>query len=130
MDPHQPFPFGWSSDGPTYNHQLHDLLGEPQQLGSISSNFQAPLQGHFHGGIANDFPPNNDISMEGIEVEEKPAPLSTMARPKTKSSGVVKSENLNWNAYKDAIRSLYIDQNKTLSETMEAMKNHHSFKAT
>ena len=130
MDPHQPFPFDWSNHGPTYNQQVHDLLEEPPQLASISSSFQAPLQSHFQSGIANDFPPNNGISMEGIEVEEQPVPLKTMARPKTKSSGGVKSENPNWNAYKDAIRSLYIDKKKTLSETMAAMKNDHSFKAT
>ena len=80
--------------------------------------------------MVNDLQPNNDISMEGNEAEEPPAPSVAIAQPKTRSFRRVRGENLDWNAYKDAIRSLYIDQNKSLPETMQAMDNLHSFKAS
>ena len=130
MDPHQSSPFGWGNHEATYNHQVHGLFGGAPQLASSSSTFQAPLQSPFQIGSASDFPPNNDISMEGYEVEEQSAPLDAIAQPETRSSRRTKGEQLDWNAYKNAIRSLYMDQNKTLSETMEAMENVHSFKAS
>ena len=130
MDPRQPFSFDWSNQEPTYDHHVHGLLGGPPPLASNSSNFQAPFQSSFQGAITNDLQANNDISMEGNEVEEQPAPVDVMARPKTGASRRVTSEHLDWNLYKDAIWRLYMDQNKTLSETMEAMDNAYSFKAT
>jgi hypothetical protein len=130
MDPHQSFPFDWGNHGPAYNHQVHGLLGGPPQPASSSSTFEAPFQNRFQAGMVNDLQPNNDISMEGYEAEEPPAPSAAIAQPNTRSFHRVRGENIDWNAYKDVIRSLYIDQNKSLSETMQAMDNLHSFKAS
>lgn len=130
MDPHQSFPFGWGNHGPTYNHQVHGLVGGAPQLPSDSSASQAPFPSSYQLGMSSDLPPIDDSSMNADEVEEQPAPLDAIARPKTRSSHRAKREHLDWNAYKDAIWSLYVDQNKTLSETMEAMDNVYSFKAS
>lgn len=130
MDSHQSFPYNWGDHGPAYNQQVHGLLGGPSQLASTSSNFETSFQNPFHDSMANDFRPNNDIPMEGIEAEEQPIPSIATAQPETGSSRRARAEHLDWNAYKDAIWSLYIDQNKSLSETMQAMDDLHSFKAS
>ncbi len=130
MDSHQSFAFNWGDHGPSYNQQSHGLLGGPSQLASSSSTFEASYQNPFQAGMANHLPPNNDISMDGIEAEEQPTPSVPTAHPKTGSSRRAKAKHLDWNAYKDAIRSLYIDQNKSLPETMQAMDDLYSFKAS
>lgn len=40
------------------------------------------------------------------------------------------SKNSYWEDYKPIIRRLYIDENRTLSEVIEIMKNKFNFKAT
>ena len=130
MDPHQSFPFNWGINGPTYDQQVHGLLREPPQVASSSSTFEAPFQDPFQGSITNELQSNNDIPMAGSEEEQQLAPPVVIAQPKTAFSRRAKGEQLDWNAHKDAIRSLYIDQNKSLSDTMRDMENHHSFKAS
>lgn len=120
MDSQQSFPFDWGDNHePAYNQQLHDILGGPPQPASSSSTFEAPFQNPFRPGMVDDLQPDNDISMKDNE-----------AQPESRSSRRVRGENLDWNAYKDAIWTLYIDQNKSLSETMQAMDDLHSFKAS
>ncbi|KAM3069420.1 hypothetical protein ACMFMG_005526 [Clarireedia jacksonii] len=41
-----------------------------------------------------------------------------------------KHRNLDWKAQKETIRSLYMDEDKTLKDTMDIMKNAHYFDAT
>lgn len=38
--------------------------------------------------------------------------------------------HLKWDTYKEILKRLYVDENKTLSETMEIMKNEYSFEAS
>ncbi|RYP63797.1 hypothetical protein DL770_009297 [Monosporascus sp. CRB-9-2] len=38
--------------------------------------------------------------------------------------------HLDWDAHKDTIKSLYMDEDKTLADTMEIMKREHSFEAS
>lgn len=68
--------------------------------------------------------------MEENIAEEQPAPSAMRAQTETASSRRGKRELVDWNAHKATIRSLYIDQNKTLSETIEAMDKFYSFKAS
>ena len=130
MDSSQSFPIDWSNYGPAHNQQVHGLLGASQGLASNPSTFEAPFPNPFQAGLANDLQPNNDISMEGNEEQEQSAPSVAIAQPKTGSLRRAKGGYLDWNAYKDAIWSLYIGQNKSLSKTIEDMEESHSFKAS
>ena len=130
MNLDQPFPFDWSNHGPAYNQQVQGLLGGSQRIGSSSSTFEAPFQEPFQAGMANNFQPYNDISMKGNEEEGQPAPAAPIAQARTGPFHRATGEHLDWNTYKDTIWSLYIDQNKSLVETIQDMENLHSFKAS
>jgi hypothetical protein len=130
MDSRQPFSSAW--DGPAYNQQVHGLVGKSSnnQLASGSFAFEPSYQNHFQADTPYNLQPNTDVSMTGYEVEKLPAPSIAKAPPEIGSSRRAKYEHLDWNAHKAAIQSLYLDQNKSLSETMESMKNLHSFDAS
>lgn len=130
MDSRQSFPFDWSNYGPAHNQQVHGLIGAPQGLAPNPSTFEAPFPTPFQAGLVNNLQPDKDIYMEGDGEEQQSAPSVARAQPNTGSSRRAKSEYPDWNTYKDAIWSLYIDQNKSLAETIQEMENLHSFKAS
>lgn len=132
MDPHNQFSAAWDSRGPAYNQQGYGLSGDysNSQVPSGSFAFEPPYQNSFQAHEAYKLQPNTDVSMTGYEVEERPAPSIAKAPPEIRSSRRAKYEHLDWDAHKAAIQSLYMDQNKNLSETMESMKTIHSFDAS
>jgi hypothetical protein len=132
MDSRQPFSSPWDSHRSAYNQQVHDLSGESSnnQLAFGSFAFEPSYQDSFQADTAYNHQPNTDVPMTGDEVEELPAPSIATATPGVGSSRRAKYEHLDWNEHKAAIHSLYMDQNKNLSETMESMKILHSFDAS
>ena len=68
--------------------------------------------------------------MEGNEEEKQPVPAAAIAQSRTGPIHRAKGEQPDWNAYKDTIWSLYIDQDESLPETIQDMENLHSFKAS
>lgn len=52
------------------------------------------------------------------------------APPKPAVSQRTKYRGLNWDAHKTQIKSLYLEGNKNLQETMEIMKDQHDFDAS
>lgn len=129
MDSNSLYPFDWNNQKSAYNGLVHDPLGEPSPVISGSSAFSASYQNPFRAGTAN-VPQPSDISMEGIEMEQPPAPSTASAQPETGSSRRAKFEQLDWNAHKASIKNLYLDENKSLPETMKVMNDIHSFKAS
>ena len=130
MDSHQPFTFDWRNHEPAYNQQDHGLFGGPPQPASSTITFEAPFQDPFQAGKRNEVQSNDDALMAGVEEEEQPVPPVATAPPTTGFSRRAKGEQLDWNAYKDTIKSLYIEQKLSLAETMKAMEDLHSFKAS
>lgn len=132
MDSRQPFGSAWNGQGSAYNKQGHGLSGESSnnQLGFGSFAFEPPYQNPFHVDAEYGLRQTPDISMTGHNVEDRPALSIAKGPSEMGSSRRAKYEHLDWNANKAAIQSLYMDQNKSLSETMESMKNLHSFDAS
>jgi hypothetical protein len=132
MDLRQPFSSAWDGHGPDYNQQVHGLSGESSnnQLASGSLAFEPSYHNPFQADTAYSLQHNTDVSMTGPEVENLPPSSIAKAPPERGSSRRVKYDHLDWDTHKAAIRSLYIDQNKNLSETMESMRNLHSFDAS
>ena len=68
--------------------------------------------------------------MENAEAQEQPAPTAVREQLRTASSRLAKSQQLDWDTHKPAIKCFYFDQRKTLPETMQAMDEQYSFKAS
>ena len=130
MDPHPSFQFGWENDENTYDQQGHGLLGLHSQTPTTSSVFGQQYQMPIAAHLANEVQVSNDTPMRNNEEEPQPAPLPHGAQPDTRFQSRGRSERLDWNAHKDMIRELYIDQNYSLPETMEAMRERYSFDAS
>jgi hypothetical protein len=88
-------------------------------------SYQNPLQVNAAYGLQPD-----DIAMQYSGVEGHPILSVAKAQTDTRPSRRAKYGHLDWKAHKIAIRNLYMDQNKSLSETMAVMKNMHSFDAS
>ncbi|KUJ17346.1 uncharacterized protein LY89DRAFT_51488 [Mollisia scopiformis] len=60
-------------------------------------------------------------SIEALAAQDsaQPSRLSTLER-----------NNQKWDAHKDEIRHIYLDEDKTLQETMQAIESTHHFKAS
>ena len=69
----------------------------------------------------------NDTVMENVEAQEQPALVAVRPHPAPRRA---KSQHLDWDTHKPTIKSFYIDQNKSLLETMQAMDEQYSFKAS
>lgn len=134
MNPHPSMPFGWHNDGTAYGQQVHGLLGGSSQMPSNSAAFEASYQIPFAADMANEAQPSNDVSMANYETEPQlgpqPGPSIHRAQRNARPSRRARSEHLDWNAYKDTIKELYIDQNKSLPETMAVMNEQYSFNAS
>lgn len=130
MESDQSFSLGWGNHGSAYDEQVHGLFEGASQLASSSSAFGTSYQIHPRVGIVGNVQAHNDIPMEDYEAQEQPAPSAVRAPPETAPSRRTKSQHHDWDAHKALIKRLYIDQNKSLPETMEAMERLHSFKAS
>lgn len=127
MDSNPSIPFGWHNDGTAYDQQVHGLLGDSSQIPSTSTAFEASSQIPFAPDPAHEAQAYNNVSMGDYETGPPPGPYIHGAQRDARSSRRARSEHLDWNAHKDTIKKLYLDQNKSLSETMEAMKEQYSF---
>jgi Clr5 domain len=133
MDSRQPFPTAWGGHTPVYNQQVQELSGESSnnQLGFGSFAYEPPYQNPFQGDAAvYDLEHNHDVPMAGHEVENRPAPSVAKSTHEGGSSRRTKYVHLDWNTHKPTIQRLYMDENKSLSETMERMKSIYSFDAS
>lgn len=129
INPYNSFPIGWDNiDIPLPDH-IRDLFTESAQPASDAFNFGTSYQAHLRNGIAND-PQPNDTFEENVEAPEQLALTVVRAQPETASSRRAKSQHLDWDTHKHTIKSFYIDQNKSLPETMQAMDEQYSFKAS
>ncbi|KAL8828847.1 MAG: hypothetical protein Q9170_006425 [Blastenia crenularia] len=124
MDSH---PFGWPHDG-AYT-PFHNLIGASSRTSSAPAGFLVPYQGYVAANT-QEAQRGNEVLMGDYETEPQPAPSAPEAQSDVKPSRRARSEQLDWNAHKKAIKKLYIDQNKSLPETMAAMNEQHSFKAS
>ena len=131
MDPQQLFSFSWNNPEHAYNDQVHGVFAGPSQLAPGSSTFSTSYQTLPQQSVTNFLQSDDDVIMEGgSEPKGRPAPSGVRAEPDSKSSRRAKTDSLNWDAHKTAIKTLYIDQNKSLSETRESMDRLYSFKAS
>ena len=126
MDSHPLVPFVSRDDGTAYGQQMHGLLGDPSQIPSTSTAHEASYQIPSNPAMADEARPNNDVSMGHYDM----GPSMHGAPPNARSSRQARGEQLDWDAHKDRIKKLYLDQNKSLSETMEAMQEQYSFHAS
>ena len=113
-----------------YDQQVHGLLEGSSEAPPVSNGLEQPYQNIFTADIGNGFQPSNDVSMEDQQTGPPPVPSIPGAQTEAKALRRARSEHLDWNAYKETIRVLYIEQNKSLFETMEAMKENYSFNAS
>jgi hypothetical protein len=74
--------------------------------------------------------PIKETSIEDFGVGFQSALPVSIATTVNASLPRSKHENLDWKAQKKTIQSLYMDQDKTLTATMDIMKNSHLFFAT
>lgn len=128
MDSYQPFPFGWGYQGPTDNQQPSSP-GQFPNTAMESSSTLFSYQNLLQVNAAYDLRPD-DMTVKYGGVEGHPTLSVAEAQTDTRPSRRAKYGYLDWKAHKAAIRNLYMDQNKSLSETMEVMKNVHSFDAS
>ena len=126
MDPYPSILFARRDDGTAYDQQMHGLLGDPPQIPSTSTAHEASYQIPSNLAMADEARANNDVSMGHYDM----GPSMHGAPLNARSSCRARNEQLDWDAHKDMIKKLYLDQNKSLSETMEAMKEQHSFHAS
>ena len=130
MEQHRSFQFVWPSPGIPYDQQVHGLLGGSSEVPSVSTGFEQSYRNPFTADMGNGFQPSNDVSMEDQQTGPPPIPSIPGAQTEARASRRARSEHLDWNAYKETIRELYIEQNNSLAETMEAMKEDYSFNAS
>ncbi|KAL8777117.1 MAG: hypothetical protein Q9213_007998 [Squamulea squamosa] len=97
---------------------------------SMSSAFDATYQNPFATDTANEGQPSNDVSMMMYEIEPQLGPTIPGADQDARSSRRARNGHLDWNAFKETIKELYINQNKSLPETMDAMNKQYSFNAS
>lgn len=88
----------------------------------VQPQYQASFQVNQYGLQSNS---NDQIATN--EAEQLPAPFVEQVEP---HSHRAKYDHLDWDVHKAAIESLYMDQNKNLSETMGIMKDRYSFVAS
>ena len=130
MNPYQYFQTGYDNRLPANNGQVRGLFTESSRPASGSSIFGTSYQAQLQNNIANYPQPENDTLMEDAEAQEQATLAAARAQPRTTSSRPAKSQQLDWKTHKPAIKRLYIDQNKSLPETMQAMDEQYSFKAS
>lgn len=126
MDQHPSFSFAWHNPGIAYDQQVHGLHEVPP----ISAGFEQSYQNPFTADRANEIQPSNDVAMEDQQTGLPPIPSIPGAQAEARALRRPRSEHLDWNAYKAKIEELYMTQNKTLPETMEAMNEKYSFNAS
>ncbi|KAL8767768.1 MAG: hypothetical protein Q9209_005854 [Squamulea sp. 1 TL-2023] len=97
---------------------------------STSTAFDASYQNPVVTDTANEGQPSNDVSIMNHEIEPQPRPIIPGAVQVARSSHRARSGHLDWNTYKETIKELYINQNKSLPETMDAMNKQYSFDAS
>ncbi|KAL8860637.1 MAG: hypothetical protein Q9178_002990 [Gyalolechia marmorata] len=122
--------FDWHNDGTAYDPQVHGLLGHFPQIPSTSAALKTPYQMPFAPEMAHEAQVSNSVSMGDYETGPQPGPSIHEAQRDAGASRRARSEHLDWNEYKNKIKMLYLDQNKSLSETMEAMSKQYSFNAS
>ena len=130
MDTHQSFAYAWENDGVTYGPPVHGLLASQSQIPPASSVFQPSYEMPFAPDSTNEVQLRNDVSIGNNEVEPQPAQVRHEVQPDARFPSRGRGERLDWNGHKDMIKKLYVDQNKSLPETMEAMKERYSFDAS
>lgn len=133
MDSHQQFSFGWDVHSQPNNQHGQGFPGGPSNGQTSPSQFafgpSYPLS--IQAGLEYRPQPDGDVPMPDDEVEDKLSPQ--IAGPEAGKSGTArraKYGHLNWAAHKHTIKQLYLDEDKTLTETIEMMKRLHSFDAS
>ena len=138
MDGHHSFSFSWDATHPNYNqpmhrHALNPLEGSSRTALAAEPNAYEVLQYRTTPqtpyGEGDGVQPNNNLKDQaGLQLDQEPD--VTRPQPTVKPSRRAKYLDLDWNANRVAIKGLYIDQNKSLSETIEIMKDRHGFDAS
>ena len=130
MDLHRSLMFGWNNDGISHDQSVHGLLENHSQIPPTSSGFHPRYAMPSALDSTNEVQLSNDVSMGNAVVEPQPAQSRHGVQPDSRFPSRGRGERLDWNAHKDIIKKLYIDQNRSLPETMEAMKERYSFDAS
>ena len=130
MDSHPLFSFSWQNDGTPFDQQVHSLFERHSQIPSTPSVFEPSYQTPFAAHLANEVQLSNEVSRGNNDEGSQPASAVYGIQPGAGFPNRGMGERLDWNAHKDKIRELYVEQNNSLPETMEAMKELYSFDAS
>jgi hypothetical protein len=132
MDWNNDFNWGnWNDPGASRSQNFSGPSGTNQTV-PLASSDPSPYKSYQNGSHQDrtyHAPPAEDVSIKDISVGfqsvlPNPVAAAGYAIPR------VKNEGLDWKAQKNAIRSLYMDEDKTLKATIDIMKNVYSFNAT
>ncbi|KAI4254099.1 MAG: hypothetical protein LQ352_003291 [Teloschistes flavicans] len=129
MDLHAPASPSWDRNGNAYHQPVHDIFDSSSLILSDSPAFQPSYHDPFTT-MENKAQPSSEISMGNNETELHSAPSIRGAQMDARPTRRARSDRLDWDACKDTIKELYIDQNKSLSETMAVMRKEYSFNAS
>ena len=95
-----------------------------QSFHTLSTNAPQPSMTFSNDGRHS--PPDIEIVKEADAQPHNPHPAGHHNIPKPISSRS-KYGNLDWDSYKEELRSLYLEDNQNLDNTMRIMKERHSF---
>jgi len=126
------FLFQWGDNATSERQDDQDSERLPPNLEfeSVPPDLETPNRPRPGVGITPQVESNIDVAMTDAVGE------TTLVRPivstesKSATRRRAKYAHLDWNAHKTSIKSLYMDQGKTLSETMESMNSRFSFNAS
>ncbi|KAK8084450.1 hypothetical protein PG997_005721 [Apiospora hydei] len=132
MDSHDSHGFSWTSPrtSRTYNFPNSFELGQDVQPVPGPSTIGPPFNAQGSSGTDSANGDTADAPMEGAALMQPPLRAVSETVPHTSTNRRSKYKHLDWDAHKDIIRQLYLDDDKTLAETMDTMKNTHSFEAS
>lgn len=111
----------WGFDSVTDGNGLSNLLSESHIPGQSSQNFLDP---NFQASSSNNA--SNPRVQEETQRRQTVASDDPTLAPTRRS----KYQNLDWNEHKAEIQRLYLEENKSLPETMQIMKDRFSFEAS
>ncbi|KAK6860717.1 hypothetical protein PG995_004353 [Apiospora arundinis] len=120
--------FDWNSPRDNGTYDLPNSLGIAQNVQPEPGTSMSvpPQQPPVLARTGYDNQTTGDTPMEDLPSVQPPS------GPATRNTNARRSRyrHLDWDAQKNTIRQLYLVEDRTLDDTMEIMKNAHSFEAS
>ena len=132
MESHNFHAFDWNSPRSSRIYDFPNSFEVGQNAQTVSGTVETNQQYHAPdiSMTADVNHANFDSPMDDAPSMQSPLGGAPAGPPGNNTTRRSKYRHLDWEAHKGRIKQLYLDDDKTLAETMDIMKTGHSFEAS